>query len=321
MGQDVSTAPHRSVVVYAIGGHALKALDGSGAVAAEALTPVVEDVIDLLESGHRVLVTHGNGPQVGDLLLMEERARPDGGTTAIDEGHGLDDWVAATQGMIGHQLALRLDAILERRGRPERCSVIVTRVVVKARDPAFAAPTKPIGPVIPPGTEVPETWVVGETSRGPRRLVASPRPVRVLDEPTIRTLLAAGALVVAGGGGGIPVAWRRGRLDGMAAVIDKDRLAAEMALACDAGALVITTDVDAVQRGFGTAAAESLTELTSTEVAAGLADGTFPAGSMGPKLEALAHFATERPAGKAVVCSPGSALLALRGRSGTRIVA
>ena len=314
--QDTAIVRGTSSVVYALGGHALRALGATDDEAA--LQPVLEDISDLLEAGHRVLMTHGNGPQVGELLLLEEAGR---GTALLADraSSGLDVWVAATQGMIGHALALRLDAWLERRGRAERSATLLTRVEVDGEDPEFQRPSKPIGPVLKADSAVPEGWSVADTSRGPRRVVASPPPRAIIDEQAIRTLLDAGAVVICGGGGGIPIVRDSPWWHGAAAVVDKDRLAAELALAVEAVALIITTDVPAIMAGFGTPEARESRTLDVLGVQRGLADGSFPPGSMGPKVEALARVKRTSPACITALCAPGAAIATLRGEAGTTI--
>ena len=163
-------------VVYAIGGNALSSPTGGGdEETALVLAKVMSDVIDLLEAGWRVILTHGNGPQVGHLM-------------ALDSSQPMDDWVAATQGIIGHSLSINLDSILRRRNRPEKTSVILTRVEVDPEDPGFKFPTKPVGPILSDEQVMSEDWDIAETINGPRRVVASPSPKAILDIDIIQSL-------------------------------------------------------------------------------------------------------------------------------------
>ena len=175
-------------VVYAIGGNALSSpTGGEEEESALVLAKVMSDVIDLLEAGWRVILTHGNGPQVGHLM-------------SLDSTQPMDDWVAATQGMIGHSLSINLDSILRRRNRPEKTSVILTRVEVDASDPGFQFPTKPVGPILTSEQVMSEDWDIAETINGPRRVVASPSPKEILDLDIIQSLIAKNAIVICCGG-------------------------------------------------------------------------------------------------------------------------
>ena len=251
-----STPP---IVVYALGGNALSSpLDPDGDGSDAVLAHVISDVLDLLESNHRVVLTHGNGPQVGHLLRLESEAVRAG----LNSDLGLDIWVAATQGTIGAQLALHLDAALGSRGRPERTAVMLTRMEVNPDDPGFETPSKPVGPVLTPEEVFEYDWDVASTIHGPRRVVASPAPVRIVDFEVLQQLVKLNGVVVCGGGGGIPVIHREGYLVGVPAVIDKDRASAHIAISLEAEAIIISTGTDAVYDGFGTDLAQPIRELT-----------------------------------------------------------
>ena len=317
------TAGHSRVVVYAIGGNALsdpsKPSEGTGEGQELVLTKVLSDIVDLLEAGYRVVVTHGNGPQVGDLLLLEERAAA-AEDMATRPRTGLDSWVAATQGMIGHELALNLDSVLQRKGRPERTAVILTRVEVEGDDPAFDLPAKPVGPVLSADAVMKEEWDIAATVIGPRRVVASPLPKSILDSAVIHTLVNQSAVVFCGGGGGIPVIRMDDDWVGVPAVIDKDRFSALLATELSADVLLISTAIDSLKTGFGTAGEESLTEISCADALAGIKSGEFPPGSMGPKLAAMVMAKQTITDCEVLLCAPGDALKALRGESGTRMV-
>ena len=267
----------------------------------------MSDVIDLLEAGWRVILTHGNGPQVGHLM-------------SLDSSQPMDDWVAATQGMIGHSLSINLDSILRRRNRPEKTSVILTRVEVDADDSGFLFPTKPVGPVLTSEQVMSEDWDIAETINGPRRVVASPSPKEILDLEIIQSLIAKNAIVICCGGGGIPVINKGEHYVGVPAVIDKDRLSALLAIEMKVDALIISTAIDAVRTGFGTESEQTHHTLSVEQANAYLASGEFPAGSMGPKVASAIEVVENLENVKSIICQPGDAVKALRGDSGTNFV-
>ena len=294
-------------VVYAIGGNALSSPTGGDEEdSALVLAKVISDVVDLLEAGWQVILTHGNGPQVGHLM-------------SLDPSQAMDDWVAATQGMIGHSLSINLDSILKRRNRPEATAVVLTRVLVDETDSGFSSPTKPVGPVLSDKEVMSEDWDIAETKNGPRRVVASPHPQRILDLDVIKSLVAGNAIVICCGGGGIPVVEKDNHYLGVPAVIDKDRLSALLAKEIQADALIISTAIDSVRTGFGTEKEVSHAILTIAEARGYLESGEFPAGSMGPKVGSLIDAVESVDGIKSVLCQPGDAIKALRGDSGTII--
>ena len=298
------------VAVYAIGGNALAS--PSGEVDGEServLAHVMSDVVDLLEAGWGVVLTHGNGPQVGHLMALDSELT-----------QSMDAWVAATQGMIGHGLALNLDSILSKRQRPERTATVVTRVLVDGADAGFSKPTKPVGPVLNSKTVMEADWDIAETKVGPRRVVASPLPMEIIDLPVIQKLVDLHAVVICGGGGGIPVVRKDQHFVGVPAVIDKDRVSALLAIKLHAEALIISTAIDAVRTGFGTSNEQVHRSLTLDQCEAHIQAGEFPSGSMGPKIGSLMEAALHQPGLQAVLCQPGEALDALRGKAGTTIV-
>ncbi|HJM19236.1 MAG TPA: hypothetical protein QF802_02115 [Candidatus Thalassarchaeaceae archaeon] len=325
---DVPERGHQRLAVYAVGGNALSNPSLTGGVAKSAadnvMFSVLEDVVDLLEAGLRVVLTHGNGPQVGERLLMEE-ALYDRRAVSNDDApmpDGLDHWVAATQGTLGHDIATRLDNTLQRRGRHEQVATLLTRVEVSALDPAFSQPTKPIGPVIDDLDAVPKSWSIGVTNRdtGPRRVVASPMPISIIDSDAIEALLSAGAVVLCGGGGGIPVVAEKGGIKGVEAVIDKDRVSSLLATSLKADYLFISTAVDSIMLNFGEDDESKIPQLSVENAKRHLADGQFPVGSMGPKVEAMLFAKESRPGMKVILCKPGDAIGAMRGELGTNII-
>jgi carbamate kinase len=267
-----------------------------------ALRPLLEE--------RELVVTHGNGPQVGNVLLRQERASEEAPPLPLYLA------VAQTQAEIGALIESELEPVA---GRPVAC--LLTHVLVAEDDPAFDEPTKPVGPFYDEARarelERERGWkVVHDAGRGWRRVVPSPLPLEVVELNAVRALLAAGTIVVACGGGGIPAARRRAHLAGVDAVIDKDRASSLLARDLGADRLVILTEVPAVYRGFGTDKQEELRELSAEQAGALLPE--LAAGSMRPKVEASLEFV--RATGhEALITSPAALADALEGRAGTRI--
>jgi carbamate kinase len=285
--------PHR--VLVALGGNAMSAPDGSATEADQiaALSQAAGHIADLVAAGIEVVVTHGNGPQVGNLLVKNELS------AAVVPPVSLDWCVAGTQATIGFVLQDALTTAMAARGLPHRTATLVSRTLVDPADPAFRSPDKPVGryrtreeaePLIAAGQQ----WRdFGD--RGWRRVVASPKPLRSLDAPTGRTLADLGYVVILSGGGGIPVVEAGGEtgvvgLTGVEAVIDKDRAAAVLGPDLVADTLVIATDVPAAVLGFGTPEARPLGHVSLAAMSSYLAAGHFGAGSMGPKVDAICSF-------------------------------
>ena len=295
------------IVVYAIGGNALSSPTGTDVEkSALTLAKVISDVIDLLEAGWRVVLTHGNGPQVGHLM-------------SLDSTQPMDEWVAATQGMIGHNLALNLESILKRRNRPETTSVLLTRVLVDSEDKAFKYPSKPVGKILTDHQVMKEDWDIAETVNGPRRVVASPKPIEILDLNVILSLLESRAIVICCGGGGIPVIKENNHFKGVPAVVDKDHLSGLLSAELGASALIISTAVDSLRKNFGKENEEPIASLSISDAQVLLDEGQFPKGSMEPKVQSLIEANLSNPDMKCIICSPGNAINALRGESGTTI--
>lgn len=279
-------------VVVALGGNALSPAgdDGSIGQLRTVLIATAEPLADLVAAGHSLVLTHGNGPQVGRLLLQQELASSQVPPLPMDVCGAL------SQGELGYLLAQAIDNALRRRGRPETVLCLVTQVLVDPNDPAFDRPTKKAG----------------------SRLVASPRPLALVEQGPLLSLVETGHVVIAGGGGGVPVVERDGRLSGVAAVIDKDRTAALIARVVHADLLLVLTDVDQVQVGFGTDHARPLDRLTVSEARRLLATGELEAGSMGPKVEACAEFVEQ--GGRAVLGPLHRISEVLAGQAGTTFV-
>jgi carbamate kinase len=284
-------APPR--VVVALGGNALSPSGGTGDVIEmrAALAATAEALADLVEQGVSLVVTHGNGPQVGRILLQQEYA------SAQVPPMPMDVCGAESQGQIGYLLAQTLDTAMSRRGLSARALCVVTQVVVDGRDPAFRRPTKPVGPSYDRKEAQRIAHETGHVFAAMpdqkwRRTVASPSPQRIVEGEPLRQIVDAGHVVVAAGGGGVPVVEVKGELRGVEAVIDKDLTASRLALLVGADQLVILTEVARVQVGYGTPAARELATLSVAEAQRLLDAGEFPEGSMGPKVRACVDFVT-----------------------------
>jgi carbamate kinase len=300
-------------IVIAVGGNALlkESQRGTWAEQLASARGVAEAVVALHREGHEVVLTHGNGPQVGTLMLQHAMGEPQVPALPL---HALG---AMTQGELGYLLQTGIAEI----DPAVPTAAILTRVRVDERDPAFDHPTKPIGPFYSEEDAYrlsrERGWRVGpDSGRGWRCLVASPRPVAILELEQIRTLAEGGSVVIAGGGGGIPVAERDGSIAGVAAVIDKDRLSAELGIALHADLLVLLTAVPRVALDYGTRWERPLRRMSAAEARRLLEAGEFPPGSMGPKVESAVRFATG--GGRAaIITEPPSLLAAVHGDEGT----
>lgn len=304
-------------IVIAVGGNALLKENqrGTWADQLDSARPVTEAVVALRRAGHQVVLTHGNGPQVGTLMLQHAMGEPQ------VPGLPLHALGAMTQGELGYLLQTSIAEI----DPGAQTAAILTRVRVDGGDPAFDNPTKPVGPFYSEEDAQrlsrERGWVVGEDSgRGWRCMVASPNPVEILELDAIRVLAESGAIVIAGGGGGIPVSMRGGALSGMAAVIDKDRCSAELGIALGFDVLVLLTAVPCVMEDFGTRWARPLHRMSVEETRRRLEVGEFPPGSMGPKVESAERFATGS-GGAAIITDAASLLDAIKGDEGTWIEA
>ncbi len=309
-----------SRVVVALGGNALirRGQPGSTDVQRRNLLGAARALVELERLGHELVLTHGNGPQVGFLSIEADAARE---SVPVPP---LDVLVAESEGQIGYLLAQAIAAQLAIEGRARPIAVVLSQTIVDPDDPAFASPSKPVGPVYEAGraTELAAEhgWTIAPDGAGWRRVVASPRPLEIVEAPAITILADAGVLVIASGGGGIPVARRPGgALVGLEAVVDKDLAAVVLAEAVNADALLLLTDVSAAHLGWGAAEPLPIRRLTLAGATAGVEDGTFAAGSMGPKVTAAADF-VRRTGGFAAIGALEDAVAVLDGRVGTRIV-
>ncbi|HEU5179352.1 MAG TPA: carbamate kinase [Candidatus Polarisedimenticolia bacterium] len=313
--------PARRLAVVAFGGNALirRGEEGTQTEQIENSDRLATRLVPLIQGGYSLVLVHGNGPQVGNILIQVEEA-----VTKVPP-ISLDVCVAQSEGSIGYMLARSLiNALAARRVRRE-VICLVTPVVVERTDPAFRKPSKPIGPFY---TRYRAEYLmkrmgwlmVEDSGRGYRKVVASPRPQKILGLGAVKELVAQDRVVITGGGGGIPVfRTDEGRLKGIEAVIDKDHTAGLLAAELDAELFVLLTGVDQVYLNFGRPDQIRIERLTSSEARRHLEGGQFPPGSMGPKVETAATF-VEKTAKEVLITSVERMKEALAGRAGTRVV-
>ena len=305
--------------VVALGGNALSPPGGTGAVTEmrAALGKTTELLATLVERGVELVISHGNGPQVGRILLQQEYAAD------YVPPMPMDVCGAESQGQIGYLLVQTLDSALRRRGLDTRALCFITQVVVDGRDPAFRRPTKPVGP----SYDRPEAQRIAhktgyvftiQPDKMWRRVVPSPKPMRFVEETPLLQVIEAGHVVVAGGGGGVPVVEHKRELVGVEAVVDKDLTAARLAILVRADVLVILTGVDTVYAAYGTAEQRALDRLSVAEASELLP--TLDLGSMGPKIEACIDFVTNGGP-RAVITSLDKVVDAIFGSAGTEVSA
>ena len=307
------TRPSETVVI-ALGGNALIRKGQSGTIREqfENLKGPIRQIARLSRR-YRIVITHGNGPQVGNLLLQQECC------DAVPR-LPLEILVAQTQGQIGYMIESTLDTALMEMGIHSRQPFItvITYVVVHENDPAFQNPTKPIGPVLTEAQTPQSTFPTRMTAKGRRRVVASPRPVTVVEKREIRRLIDMGFIVICCGGGGIPVT-REGRsFNGVDAVIDKDLVSATLAEEIRADRFVIATDVPGAALHYNEPGQRFLEAVSVGELARHLREGHFPPGSMQPKIEAILDF-VRRGGKEAAITSLDAIEEAVEGRAGTRV--
>ncbi len=309
------------LVVIAIGGNSLIKDPGHQTVLDQykAAGETSEHIAGLVEEGYRVVVTHGNGPQVGFILLRSELAKE------VLHELPLDTCGADTQGALGYQIAQTLDNELKRRGIDKTVAAVVTQTVVDKDDPGFIRPSKPIGPFYSPESAAEhrekQGWAMRQDAgRGWRRVVPSPEPLEIIEEPAIRALLERDMIVIAAGGGGIPtIRTAAGDLQGVAAVIDKDRASCLLARNLGAETFVISTAVNKVALHFGTPQQRDLDRMTVVEARRYLDEGHFAPGSMKPKIESAVDF-LEHGGRRVIITRPSLLEEAIHGLEGTHIV-
>ncbi len=307
--------------VIAIGGNSLIRAGEKGDISEQLANTrrTARAIVSLIRDGLHVVLTHGTGPQVGAALLRSERAS--------DQVYAqpLDVCDAATQGEIGYLLQQSLCNELAAAGLRHPVVTLLTQVVVCRDDPAMQHPTKPIGPVYSRADAEERVrqhgWnIVEDAARGYRRVVPSPEPIEIVEEDLIRRTMESGALVIALGGGGIPVIRENGGLAGIEAVIDKDRASALLACRLRADYFIISTDAECVYRDYKKPTQEALGRVTADEIERDYQGGQFPPGNMGPKIESALRFLRGTPDGEVIITSYEHLPDAMKGRAGTHIV-
>jgi carbamate kinase len=307
-------------ILLAVGGNALIRAGEKGTIAEQIANArrTASEIAGLIQDGYRIVLTHGNGPQVGAALLRSER-----GASQVP-GHPLDVCDASTQGEIGYILQQSLETELRLAGLHKPVVTVVTQSLVSLDDPAMKHPTKPIGPFYSLADAEEKKrqfgWeIVEDAARGYRRVVPSPDPSEIVELEVIQDLVERGVLVIACGGGGIPVTWQDGRLIGVEAVIDKDRASALLASRLGVDSFVISTDTDYVYLDYKKPTQRPLLQVVAAELARHYADGQFPPGNMGPKIESVLRFL--KNGGKEAIITSGNYLRkALGGEAGTHIL-
>ena len=305
-------------IVIALGGNAL---GNTPEEQLELVARTAKPIVDLIEQGNQVVIAHGNGPQVGMINLGMSSAAQ---ANVIRASMHFPECAAMSQGYIGFHLQNRIGNELAARGLKKEIVTLVTQVLVNEDDPGFSNPTKPIGSFYSredaERIEAEKGYrMVEDGGRGYRRVVPSPKPVDVIEKETVAELMESGSIVITVGGGGIPVIRKEGKLEGIAAVIDKDFASAKLAELIHADMLFILTAVDRVAINWGKPDQKALSQMTIREAEQYCREGHFAPGSMLPKVQAAVSFA--KTGGTATIASLDKAVLALKGISGTRIIA
>ena len=306
-------------MLLAVGGNSLIRAGEKGTIAEQRgnAQRTAAQIVGLIRAGYRIVLTHGNGPQVGAELLRSER-----GASQVP-GLPLDVCGASTQGEIGYLLQQSLESELQLAGLHVPVATVISQSLVSLDDPSMKHPSKPIGPFYSRADAEERRrlfgWaIVEDAARGYRRVVASPEPIEIVELEVIRDLVEQGVLVIACGGGGIPVVWNSGRLQGVEAVIDKDRASALLATRLGADLFVISTDTDCVYLDYKKPAQRPLRQVRAAELEEYAKAGHFPPGNMGPKIESVLRFL--RDGGKeAVITSCENLCQAVAGSAGTHM--
>jgi len=306
-------------IIVALGGNAILSTDASAQAQEKALADTAEKLAVLVEQGNELIISHGNGPQVGNLLLQQ---------AATDSNENpampLDTCVAMTQGSIGYWMQKALRHALKERGITKEVATILTEVVVDENDPAFKNPTKPIGPFLTEdeAKKLASKAVYKEDAgRGWRKVVPSPKPININETAIVKLLVEQGIITISTGGGGIPVIEKNGRLEGVEAVIDKDFASEKLAELIDADLFIILTGVDNVYINFNKPDQKMLEKVTTSKLKQYIEDGQFAPGSMLPKVEAAIMFAEQsKKHGETVITSLENLTNVIENNGGTRVV-
>lgn len=305
----------KPLILIALGGNALIQKGQKGTAEEQfANLKVPMRQIARLSRDYRIVITHGNGPQAGNLLLQQESCRE-------VPNMPLEIIVAMTQGQIGYMIESSLDrALMEIGVTTEQLFVsLISYVVVDAKDPAFQTPTKPIGPFYSEEQARGLPYTMTRTDKGFRRVVASPKPLAIVEQREIKKLIKMGFIVICCGGGGIPVIRKERKFRGVDAVIDKDLASAVLAGEIEAGVFIIASDVPGVSVDWGKPSQQQLRKVERAELERYMAEGHFPAGSMGPKVQAILQF--HRAIGnRGVICHIEDIERAVAGAAGTEVV-
>lgn len=305
-------------LTIALGGNAILK-PGQKGTAEEQLKNVYQSCLEiakLAELGHEIIITHGNGPQVGNILLQQS-------SNAKIPQLPLDFCGAQTQGFIGYMIQNSLLNIFRKKNLDLKSTSLVTQVLVDAEDPAFNFPSKPVGPFFTREhakkmeKDKGETWIE-DSGRGWRRVVPSPEPLKIIEKDIINDLIKSNKIVIASGGGGIPVVEKNNKIQGIEAVIDKDKAGCILAQDTDSDFFFILTDVDHVMINYGTTSEKALGKVTISEMEKHLKEGQFGKGSMAPKVESAVKFVKEGGK-KSVITSLENAAAAFKGEAGTII--
>lgn len=304
-------------IVIALGGNAILTDDPSANGQKEALMQTAKQIIPLIKEGHQLIITHGNGPQVGNLLLQQEAAN-----TEKNPAMPLDTCVAMTQGSMGYWLQHAITKVLQKEGINKHAVSLITQVVVDEKDEAFLKPSKPIGPFYTKEqikNVDKKNDYMEDSGRGYRRVVPSPKPIDIVETSIIETLIEQDVLPIVAGGGGVPVIQSGDGYEGIEAVIDKDFASAKLAQRIQADELIILTGVSHAYINFNQPDQQRLGKITSSEMEKSVEEKQFASGSMLPKVEAAISFVEKNPHGRAVITSLENLEEYIKNDSGTII--
>ena len=304
-------------IIIALGGNAILIDDASAEAQQKTLEKTAESISQLVEEDYELIISHGNGPQVGNLLLQQYAA-----DSKENPALPLNTLVAMTQGSIGYWLQSALQSVLVKRGINKGVATVLTQVLVDKDDPAFMNPTKPIGPFLTKdetSSKISDEVFVEDAGRGWRKVVPSPIPVRIIESEVIQKLVQSNFITIAVGGGGIPVIEEDSMYKGVEAVIDKDLATAKLAETIQADTLLILTAVDYVYINYNKPNQKKLEQVTVEEMEEYIKENQFAPGSMLPKVEAAMDFVNKRENAKAIITSLDNLKNAMTGHSGTTI--